>query len=80
MIRPANEARFEARWKLGQLLAKVERSKGRSWMSQSGTPKFRNYLKDLGLNKNRANECERRTWSPSYGRWRHGADETPMEN
>ena len=28
-IRPANEARFEARWKLGQLLAKMERRRSR---------------------------------------------------
>jgi hypothetical protein len=28
VIRPANEARFEARWRLGQLLGKVERDKG----------------------------------------------------
>ncbi len=37
-LRPANEVRFEARWKLGLLLAKMERSKGRSWMSRAGHP------------------------------------------
>jgi N6-adenosine-specific RNA methylase IME4 len=58
-IRPANEARFEARWKLGQLLGKVERSHGgdRRSTSQAGT--LKSYLAGIGLNKNRANECER---------------------
>jgi hypothetical protein len=37
----------------------MERSKGRSWMSQAGTPKFRDYLRKIGLDKNRANECQR---------------------
>jgi hypothetical protein len=52
--RPANEARFMARWK-------VERAQGARTdltSSRAGT-KFRAYLKEIGLNKNRANECER---------------------
>jgi N6-adenosine-specific RNA methylase IME4 len=57
-LRPANEVRFEARWKLGQLLAKMERQVGRPQKSsQAGTIKA--YLKEIGLDKNRANECER---------------------
>jgi len=65
-IRPVNEARFEARWKLGQLLAQAEREqldglkRGKaSPLSRTGTTGFRAYLRDLSLNKNRANECER---------------------
>ena len=61
-IRPANEARFEARWRLGQLLAKVERGtpgpKREKDMSRAGTY-FRAYLKEIGLDKNRANEAQR---------------------
>jgi hypothetical protein len=55
-LRPVNEVRFEARWKLGQLLAKVDRQQGGS-TSRAGT--LTPYLKEIGLNKNRANECER---------------------
>jgi hypothetical protein len=67
IIRPANEARFEARWRLGQLLAKIERAqvpgtgrghKGEKSMS-AGRAGFRAYLKQLGLGKTSANECER---------------------
>jgi hypothetical protein len=62
-MRPANEIRFEARWKLGQLLAKVareerERSAEGTYVPARDTG-FRAYLKEIGLNKNRANECER---------------------
>jgi N6-adenosine-specific RNA methylase IME4 len=60
-IRPANETRFEARWRLGQLLAKVERGTGPGRgkkVSQAATS-FRAYLRDIGLQKDRANECER---------------------
>jgi hypothetical protein len=39
-----------------QLLAKVERQQGGP-TSRAGT--LRPYLKEIGLNKNRANECER---------------------
>jgi hypothetical protein len=59
-LRPVNEVRFEARWKLGQLLAQVERQgAGRLNASRAGTHSFLAYLKEIGLNKNRANECER---------------------
>src|SRR6516164_4125441 len=60
-IRPVNEARFEARWRLGQLLAKAERRPGArsDLVSARDEVGFRNYLRKLGLNKDRANECER---------------------
>jgi N6-adenosine-specific RNA methylase IME4 len=60
-LRPANEIRFEARWKLGQLLAKIERDRegGRPSENRPGSGQFRAYLREIGLNKNRANECER---------------------
>lgn len=55
-LRPVNEVRFDARWKLGQLLAKIERQQGGP-TSRAGT--LTPYLREIGLNKNRANECER---------------------
>lgn len=64
-IRMANEARFEARWKLGQLLAKIERrqlsglKRGKFPLSRAETTGFRAYLREIGLDKNRANEAER---------------------
>jgi N6-adenosine-specific RNA methylase IME4 len=62
-LRPANEIRFEARWKLGQLLAKMEKRQGeRTDLTLSRTETksgFRAYLKEIGLNKSRANECQR---------------------
>jgi N6-adenosine-specific RNA methylase IME4 len=64
VLRPANETRFLARWKLGRLLAKVERQKvgggrgGKLTVSRIGTS-YRAYLQDIGLNKSRAHECER---------------------
>jgi N6-adenosine-specific RNA methylase IME4 len=54
VIRPANEARFEARWRLGQLLAAIDRRSG-----HGVTSRYSKILKDLGLNRVRANECER---------------------
>src|SRR5262249_45999748 len=60
-MRPTNEARFEARWKLGRLLAKLERAQGPGRgkkMSRAGTS-FRTYLAGIALDKNRANEAER---------------------
>jgi N6-adenosine-specific RNA methylase IME4 len=61
-LRPANELRFEARWKIGQLLAKIEKRQGARTdltSSRSGNKLFEAYLKEIGLNKNRANECQR---------------------
>src|SRR6516225_8157618 len=53
-IRPANEARFEARWRLGQLLAEINRRAG-----TGVTSRYSSTLKEIGLNRVRANECER---------------------
>jgi hypothetical protein len=53
VIRPANEVRFQARWRLGQLLAKIERQqvigpgRGKKTVSRVGTP-FRAYLREIG--------------------------------
>lgn len=60
-MRTANEARFEARWKLGQLLGKIERDHGpgRGKKISRAGKSFLAYLIEIGLNKNRANECER---------------------
>jgi N6-adenosine-specific RNA methylase IME4 len=60
-IRPVNEARFEARWKLGKLLKRVERAKPRPegrTISRSGKW-FGDYLKENGINKNRTSEAQR---------------------
>jgi hypothetical protein len=60
-MRPVNEARFEARWHLGRLLKKVMRGSGPGRgkkVSQTETS-FRKYLRDIGLDKSRANEAER---------------------
>jgi hypothetical protein len=55
----ANELRFEARRKLGQMLAKVDRAKGaRSDLVRSPDEVgYRAFLQQKGLDKNRANEC-----------------------
>jgi N6-adenosine-specific RNA methylase IME4 len=64
-IRPANEARFEARWKLGQLLAKVERSehagpgRGHKKTISSTSKWFSEYINDIGLDKDRASQVQR---------------------
>jgi hypothetical protein len=60
-IRPANETRFEARWKLGRLLRKVDRAQpkpGGKTMSRAET-RFREYLKETGIDKSRAVEAQR---------------------
>jgi N6-adenosine-specific RNA methylase IME4 len=61
VIRPVNETRMRARWKLGRLLAEVERGAGPGRgkkVSHAGTS-FRAYLDELKLNKNRAQEAQR---------------------
>jgi N6-adenosine-specific RNA methylase IME4 len=61
VMRPANETRFEARWRLGQMLVKMERGTGPGRgkkMSRAGTS-FRDWLKEVGLDKNRAVEMQR---------------------
>jgi N6-adenosine-specific RNA methylase IME4 len=60
-IRPYVEEKMRARWKLGLLLSRMERGKapGKGKMlSQPGTS-FRVYLKQLGLDKNRAQDAQR---------------------
>lgn len=57
--RLVNEARIRARAKLGRLLEQVERTKGKAWMSRPETSNFRDYLKELGLDKSRAVEVQR---------------------
>ena len=59
-VRLANEGKIKARWKLGRLLKGVERQPaGRFNTSRAGTHSFRAYLKQLGLDKNRASEADR---------------------
>jgi hypothetical protein len=60
-MRPVNEARFVARWHLGRLLKKFERRSGVRTDLVSGRDKvgYRTYLRDIGLDKSRANEAER---------------------
>ena len=60
-LRRLTGARFEARWRLGQLLQVREGAFGPGRgkkMSQAGTS-FRAYLKEIGLNKSRAHEAQR---------------------
>lgn len=56
-IRPFNEARMLARWKLGQALAKIEKVPGPK--SSRGGNNYSTFLKALGLDKNRAQEAQR---------------------
>jgi N6-adenosine-specific RNA methylase IME4 len=60
-IRPFNEARMLARWKLGQLLSKMERAKPRPGGKTMSRPEtqFREFIKSLGLDKARAQEAQR---------------------
>jgi N6-adenosine-specific RNA methylase IME4 len=62
-LRVVNETRMWAVWKLGSLLAKVDRAQGvrsdkKTTLSQAAT-KFRDFLKTLGLQKDRALERQR---------------------
>ena len=56
-LRTVNEARMWAIWKLGLLLAKVERSSGRLWKER--VVPFKTLLEKLGLQKPRAIERQR---------------------
>jgi N6-adenosine-specific RNA methylase IME4 len=60
-IRPINELRMRARWKLGQLLAKIERNHGpgRGKKISRTEKSFMTYISDLGLDKSRALEAQR---------------------
>jgi N6-adenosine-specific RNA methylase IME4 len=60
-IRPVNEGRMLARWKLGQALKKVERDKGGrpgKNLSQAATG-FRDFLKTIRLDKDDAQRAQR---------------------
>jgi hypothetical protein len=61
-MRPINELRMVARWKLGRALAKVERGKPgpKDVMSNSSHPSFRGLIGELGLDIRTAVEAQRR--------------------
>jgi hypothetical protein len=52
---------MRARWKLGRLLAGMERQQqgGRPGKNCPGAGQFRAYLREIGLDKNRALEAQR---------------------
>lgn len=60
-IRPVNEMRIKARWKLGQLLALEGRAQGaRTDLTLSGDPtKFRDLLEKIGVKPDMAMEAQR---------------------
>ena len=59
-IRPVNELKVRARWKLGGLLSKVERGAGRPSKNSDPTrPNFQKYIKSIGLKKQSAQEAQR---------------------
>lgn len=57
-IRVINEFRMRARWRLGVLLAKMERHQGKKTISPTGK-KLMDELKRIGLDKNVAQEAQR---------------------
>ncbi len=60
-IRPVNEMRMRARWKLGRALAKEDRcpGPGRGKKGVTGLPSFKAFLQKLGLSKPTAVEAQR---------------------
>jgi hypothetical protein len=54
-MRPINEARMRARWKLGRALAKLERAQG----ERTSVRSFTKFITDLGLTKPTALEAQR---------------------
>jgi N6-adenosine-specific RNA methylase IME4 len=60
-IRPFNEARMRARWRLGQLLAEIERGAGPGRGKKEGAPRpsFRSYIREIGLAETAAKEAQR---------------------
>jgi N6-adenosine-specific RNA methylase IME4 len=60
-IRPVNELRMRARWKLGQLLAEIERGHGpgRGKKMLSSLTSFRDYLRQIKLTPPTALEAQR---------------------
>ena len=59
-IRPVNEMKMRARWKLGRALAEVERGDpGPAGDKDAARPYFKDYIKSLGLKKQSAQEAQR---------------------
>jgi N6-adenosine-specific RNA methylase IME4 len=60
-IRPVNELRMRARWKLGRALKKIERRQGARTdnTSEHDVPTFRAYLKGIGLIPEQAKRAQR---------------------
>ena len=60
-IRPVNEMKMRARWKLGRALAEVERGAGpgRGKKTDAARPSFMTYINSLGLKKQSAQEAQR---------------------
>src|SRR5215831_15852377 len=60
-IRPVNELRMRARWKLGQVLAELERGHGpgRGKKAATGSPSFLGVISKLNLVKRTAQEAQR---------------------
>ena len=59
-IRPINETRMFARWKLGRLLTEVDRGAGPGRGKEGGRrPSFKEYIKTIGLAETAAKEAQR---------------------
>jgi N6-adenosine-specific RNA methylase IME4 len=60
-IRPINETRMRARWKLGRALADVDRGQGARTDITSGAirPKFKTFISGIGLKDTAAKEAQR---------------------
>ena len=75
-MRPINEARMRARWKLGRALAKLERAQG----ERTSVRSFTKFITDLGLTKPIAIEAQRIGTLPedkltkAFEQWRQRPD------
>src|SRR5258706_9321217 len=58
-MRPINETRMKARWKLGGALAVVARGAGRPDNSGAPRPNFKAFIRDLSLKDTAAKEAQR---------------------
>ena len=72
LIRPANETRFEARWRLGQMLAKMERQKGGRGLKLF--PGREEFLWQMAQRKRPRQEPRRR--GPAYRRHSYAPEES----